>query len=48
VVRALERSREAFTAISNQTRTAATPRDLDLFFARSEEMPPADYSAVTR
>jgi GST-like protein len=46
--RAHARMDEAFTAVSTETRTAATSRDLDLFFARSEEMPPADYSAVTR
>ena len=48
VVRAIERSREAFTAVSDQTRTTATPRDLDLFFGRTEEVPAADYSSVTR
>jgi GSH-dependent disulfide-bond oxidoreductase len=46
--RANARMDGAFTAVSNQTRTTASAHDLDLFFARSEEMPAADYSAVTR
>ena len=46
--RANARMDEAFTAVSNETRATASARDLDLFFARSEEMPAADYSAVTR
>jgi GSH-dependent disulfide-bond oxidoreductase len=46
--RADKRMREAFTALSTQTRRTATPADLDRFFGRVEEMPPADFSAVTR
>jgi GST-like protein len=46
--RADKRMHEAFSAPSTQTRRAATPEDLDRFFGRATEMPPADYSAVTR
>lgn len=46
--RAHARMEEAFTAISTETRTTASAHDLDLFFARSEEMPAADYSSVTK
>jgi GSH-dependent disulfide-bond oxidoreductase len=48
VQRADRRMDEAFTIVSNQTRTTASAHDLDLFFARTEAMPAADYSAVTR
>ena len=48
VERAERRMHDAFTALSTQTRRAATTADLDRFFGRVEEMPPADFSAVTR
>jgi GST-like protein len=48
VERANKRMHEAFTALSTQSRRAATSADLDRFFGRVEEMPPADFSAVTR
>jgi len=46
--RADARMDEAFTIVSTQTRRSATPRDLDLFFGRTANVPAADYSAVTR
>jgi GST-like protein len=48
VERAAARMDAAFTAISTETRKAATPADLDLFFGRGAEVPAADFSAVTR
>ncbi len=48
VVRAHERMNNAFTALSTQTRRAATAEDLDKFFGRAKDMPAADFSAVTR
>ena len=48
VARAHNRMDDAFTALSTQTRRTATPEDLDRFFGRTKEMPPADYTAVTR
>lgn len=48
VMRADKRMAEAFNAISTQTRHAATPEDLDRFFGRTKEMPPADFTAATR
>lgn len=48
VQRADQRMDEAFTAPSTQTRRAATAEDLDRFFGRTPEMPPADYSSLTR
>jgi GST-like protein len=48
VRRAAARMDEAFSAISTQTRKAASQADLDLFFGRVAEMPPADFSAVQR
>lgn len=46
--RADKRMNDAFTTLSTQTRQAATPQDLDRFFGRVQEMPSADYSAITR
>jgi hypothetical protein len=43
-----ERLSGAFLDLANDTRRAATHDDLDRFFGRTEAMPPADYSAVTR
>jgi GST-like protein len=48
VQRAHRRMDEAFTAISGETRRAATAENLDRFFGRSKDMPPADFSSVTR
>jgi len=48
VTRAELRMREAFNALSTQTRRAATSEDLDRFFGRTSNMPPADFSGVTR
>ena len=48
VKRAERRMSEAFNAPSTQTRRAATREDLDRFFGRSADMPPADYSSVTK
>lgn len=46
VVRAKQRIAASFTEIANATRAAATKADLDRFFARTAEMPEADYSSV--
>lgn len=48
VVRAGQRMGEAFNAISTQTRRTATSEDLDRFFGRTKEMPPADFTSATR
>ena len=48
VMRADQRMSEAFTAISTQTRRAATPEDLDRFFGRSQDVPSADFSSAIR
>jgi GST-like protein len=48
VQRAQQRMGEAFNALSTQTRRAATRENLDRFFGRTADMPPADYSSVTR
>jgi GST-like protein len=48
VVRADQRMSEAFTAISTQTRRAATPEDLDRFFGRTQDVPSADFSSAVR
>jgi GST-like protein len=48
VKRAEQRMSAAFNALSTQTRRAATRADLDRFFGRTEDMPPADYSSVTK
>jgi GST-like protein len=48
VKRAERRMSEAFNALSTQTRRAATREDLDRFFGRSADMPPADYTSVTK
>lgn len=46
--RADARMAEAFNAATGATRRAATKPDLDRFFGRTEAMPDADYSSVTR
>ena len=48
VKRAKARMAEAFIAPSTENLQSATPADLDRFFGRTEDMPSADYSAVTR
>jgi GSH-dependent disulfide-bond oxidoreductase len=48
VQRAHRRMDEAFTEISTKTRRAATTEDLDRFFGRSKDMPPADFTSVTK
>lgn len=44
--RAQARMDEAFTAIAERTRKAASDADLDRFFSRSERVPPTDFSIV--
>jgi|GEM_PF-2413939 len=34
--------------MSNRLFRAATPEDLDRFFGRTQDVPPADYSAATK
>ena len=48
VARAAQRMDEAFTAISNATRRSATAADLDRFFGRTDRVPAADFSLITR
>jgi GST-like protein len=48
VKRAELRMSQAFNALSTQTRRAATSEDLDRFFGRTPDMPPADFTSVTR
>jgi GSH-dependent disulfide-bond oxidoreductase len=48
VVSARRRLAEAFDQESQASRKAATREDLDVFFARTERVPAADYSAVLR
>jgi len=48
VARAAERMAAAFNEMTAQTRQSATKADLDRFFGRTERMPEADFSAVTR
>jgi GST-like protein len=48
VKRAEQRMSQAFNALSTQTRRAATSEDLDRFFGRTSDMPPADFSSVTK
>ena len=48
VVRARQRIVDGFAAITVETMGAATPKDLDRFFGRTEAMPSTDYSAATR
>lgn len=48
VNRCTERFNEAFSRESEETRKAATPEDLDRFFGRDADSPPADFSAITR
>lgn len=47
-MRADQRMNEAFTAISTQTRRAATAEDLDRFFGRTQAVPAADFSSAIR
>jgi GST-like protein len=46
--RVRERFGGAFGEVASATRKAATAQDLDRFFGRTDDMPAADYSAVTR
>jgi GST-like protein len=48
VVRARGRITEAFAEISAQGMQSASPKDLDRFFGRTENMPAQDFSAVKR
>jgi len=48
VVAARERAKTDFADIAEQSRKAASASDLDAFFGRTESVPPADFSAVTR
>ncbi len=48
ITRANARMDADFTAKTNEARFNATPADLDRFFGRTETMPPADFSIVTR
>jgi GSH-dependent disulfide-bond oxidoreductase len=48
VARALLRADEGFTKPAELTRKAATGEDLDKFFGRTEQVPPADFSAVVK
>jgi len=48
VARARDRMDSAFSALTDQTRRTATPDHLDRFFGRTERVPPADFSSVTR
>ncbi len=48
VKRSWERFAAAFDEEALQTRRAATPKQLDAFFNRDPEVPPVDYSSVTR
>jgi GST-like protein len=48
IARVKERLGGAFLDVANQTRREATPAQLDRFFGRTEAMPAADFSAVTR
>jgi len=48
VQRARVRSQADFADVSEQTRKAATPADLDAFFGRTASVPPADFSAVVQ
>lgn len=46
--RARARVAEAFDEPANRTRRAASAQDLDRFFGRTEAVPAADFSAVTK
>lgn len=48
VQRALARASEAFDDAATRTRRAASAQDLDRFFGRTEQVPAADYSIVTK
>jgi GST-like protein len=48
VKRAEQRMGEAFNELSTQSRRTATTEDLDRFFGRTRDMPPADFTALTR
>jgi GST-like protein len=48
VQRSWERFAIAFNEESQRTRRAASPEQLDRFFGREADAPPADYSAVTQ
>jgi GST-like protein len=46
VARALARSHESFNEAAERTRKAASDADLDRFFGRTEQVPPADFTPV--
>ena len=48
VHRMVERFTAAFSGEADRTRRSATPAQLDRFFGRAPENPPADFSSVTR
>jgi GSH-dependent disulfide-bond oxidoreductase len=48
MARMMARFTEAFSGEADSTRRAATPDQLDRFFGRAPDNPPADFSAVTR
>jgi GST-like protein len=48
VQRSTERFAASFSEETQQTRRSATAEQLDRFFGRDGDVPPADYSAVTR
>jgi GST-like protein len=48
VIRARQRTLDAFSEISAQTASEASEKDLDRFFGRTAAMPQADYSIVKR
>lgn len=48
VQRAVARASEAFDDAANRTRRAASAQDLDRFFGRTEHVPAADFSVITK
>jgi GST-like protein len=48
VQRAVARASEAFDDAATATRRAASAQDLDRFFGRTDQVPPADFSTVTK
>lgn len=48
VQRAVARASEAFDDAATRTRRAASAQDLDRFFGRTEQVPAADFSVITK
>jgi GST-like protein len=48
VQRAAARASEAFDDAANRTRRAASAQDLDRFFGRTDQVPAADFSVITK